>query len=681
MAKPIQIGNPTGLLDMRSNPIDLAQNSYRYRLNWGVEAKSKLCRIPGWVKILDRDLYENFDGHDQLESITGVTGRRPYTFLFEATSSSKSKILLMGTDRVLFALSLGTGNMRVLSDALGVDGVTRWSATQNVDTVILTNDYDPPQYWTFDGAPVEAGNQSVAPIPDLVTLGITRVGVVVTWQGSTFYMNVVKDGVARTHHIFWSDAEKPLSLIAGEESVAGDVELDSQESILAAAPLGNALLVYTTRGIWEVSLVGGEEVFAFAKRYSPEKSSDATLAYRNSLVNMGESHVFMSATGIYEYSFFVAKPTLVEWMHKASSVIFDTIDKSRCDWQIAAFNPNRREIWFSWVAIGEDYPTRTLACNFTFPAASIVDHGFTAFGYFQPNEPVTTLGQWIKENCICDIEEFSEVFGELIKEGGSCRPEESVLCETQPDSFFTTVTQELEDGIVMEDWNEEEDTENSLCARLAPTTISSLCVDEAKRDQCNASKLFVMASAEDFCLKEMSESYYRERCIGYKDSDGNDHRIIAGTETLDVCGTYEVRGYRSILRSGPLAFRDIGNEKELTGFIVDAIAAAALIPGRISMRFGVSSMALDPNDPNCGIVWYDEDPKTLDCVAGSPSSHAANATRPGHLDDLSFPAYAIGRYLYYEITIDNPDSEPIDIGAAVCVQGYVAEVSAKSTRG
>lgn len=478
-------------------------------------------------------------------------------------------------------------------------------------------------------------------------------------------MNYVKDGTAYPHGIFWSDLKKPLSVIESEDSVAGSLELDSGETILAALELGNVLLVYTTLAIWEIAFTNGDgsqdnPIFAAARRYKSEKG-EACLAYKNTLISKGDEHLFAARDGIHSFSLFQSKPVLVEWIHRASSFIYDTLDKSMCDWFIAKYNPDRREVYYSWVNTGDELPTHSLVINTEFPFSGIIDHGFTAFEMFQPNEPVQTLADWILEQCICDSEEYAEVFGEPENEGGPCEEPEAVVCEDQPDSFYTTVTQELEDDIVMEDWNEAEPSENSLCNRLAGTTISSLCVDEARRDQCNAGRYFVMASADDFCLKQLSDGFYRQVCTGFTG-----------------CGTYQTVGYKSILRSGPLAFRDVANEKKLARFLVEAIAATAVVPGQMAVRFGFSSMALDPNQTDCGIVWVTEDPIRLDCVAVATEDHEDDNTRPD--GDLSWPTLAIGQFLYYEITVENPDSDPEDTGASVCMSSYVVEVEAVQRR-
>ncbi|HEX2879084.1 MAG TPA: hypothetical protein VHO25_06070, partial [Polyangiaceae bacterium] len=384
-AKSIPIAPVTGFMDLRSEPDSVPVGGYRYVQNMQVVQKNKLCRMPGWTRLMDRDTrYNNQDFRDQLQSLTGQSTRLPVTFMFEAESSLKQTKLILSTAEFVMALNVGTGNYRRLSSTFG----NVKSAAQTGDTIVLTNDEDPPRYWVFD-------SPDLALIPDLQKLGITRVGNVLSWRGITFYMNITQNGHTFANRILWSDADKPLALIPGEESLAGDLGLDSGEAILAAKPLANIILVYTTRGIWQLGAVGGEEVFAASKRYDPERSSEAVLAYPRTLVSTGDTHVYAAQSAFYEYSLFEPKPKLIEWVHRASSVMFDEIDKANCAGPVAGYDAENHHLWISWPPAGQSLPQRSLVLNTQFPFSTIVDHGFTAFCQFMPREPVQILRDWL----------------------------------------------------------------------------------------------------------------------------------------------------------------------------------------------------------------------------------------------------------------------------------------------
>lgn len=653
MSKSFVIKPTTGPLDLRSEPEDVPVTGARYRLNMQCVQRDRQCRATGWTKFMDRDSgYNNHDMHSQLLDITGRENRRPINFMFEAESTLKQTMLLVGTDEALYSLNVGTGNYRVLSGTLG-----NWKhAAQNRDTIVLTNDQDEPRAWVFDTSDLQT-------IGDLQTLGVTKVGVVVTFRGVTFYMNVVQNGHTQANRILWSDKDNPLSLIPAEESLANDMDLDVGEAILNARPLGNILLIYTTRGIWQLGVTGGDEAFGASKRYDASLSSEGIMAYPRTLVSTGDTHVYLGQSGVYEYSLFESKPKLIEWVHRASVVMFDDMDSANCAGPVSGFDAEHHHIWISWVARGETLPARSLVLNTQFPFASIVDHGFTAFCQFMPREPVLVVRNFILDNCICTEEEFEEEFGDPENEGGQCEEEEPVVCEDTPDALFTTEELELEDGIVMEDWNAEEPSENSMCARLGEVaaSLADLCLTESQSDQCNAARLFVMASAEDYCLKQPGAVYYRELCTGF-----------------EGCGTYETVGYKSILRSGPLNFKNVDDEKVVSNFLAEASVVAAVVPGQMTLRIGASRQALDPN-LDCGIVWQEQVGLSLECQSGATEAeHLANNTRPD--GEFSWPLWWVGSNLYYEIVIDNPNSDPVDIGAGVCFSKFVMNVDGRKVR-
>lgn len=652
MSKSIVIKPVTGFLDLRSEPEDVPVGGYRYIQNMAVVQKNRQCRMPGWSRLMDSDSgYNNPDLHDQLLSLTGKSARHAVNFMFEAESTLKTTMLFAGTEDALFQLNVGTGNWRVLSSTMG-----NWKqGAQNRDTIVFTNDHDEPQYWVFDSPP------ALSAIPDLQELGISKVGVIVTFRGVTFYMNVVQDGHTYAHRVLWSDIDNPLSLIPGEDSLAGDLDIDSGEAILNAKALANVLLVYTTRGIWEISLSSSDIVFSAAKRYDSEKSSESVLAYRNTLVSVGDTHVFMGESAIYEYSLFEPKPKLIEWVHRASSIIFDEIDSANCYGPVAGYDSERHQIWISWVPRGSTLPSRALVLNTQLAFSSIVDHGFTAFCQFMPRLQSTVLRDWLMQNCICTAAQLLEFFGESEGEGGYCQAPTFATCDTQPDSFYNSTPLELEDGIVMEDFNAADPSDNSLCARLNGLTLADTCVAESQSDQCNAARLFVMASASDFCLKQTSDSYYRDHCTAFT-----------------ACGTYEQRGYKSILRSGPLSFKNFEDEKRLENFVVEASVVDQMVPSQLALRVGASMQALDPN-LECGIVWQTQIPRDLKCQGGATEAqHLANNTRPD--GRFEWPMYWIGTNLYFELTIENTKSTPRDTGGAVCFSKFVMEITPQPVR-
>lgn len=208
-------------------------------------------------------------------------------------------------------------------------------------------------------------------------------------------------------------------------------------------------------------------------------------------------------------------------------------------------------------------------------------------------------------------------------------------------------------GITSEDWQRDA-AEGSLRTALAGVTVQDLC-GAVFTNECSAGTLFIMAATADRCIKQLSDVLFREWCIGF-----------------EKCGTYENRGYLSIARSGPISLSSPSSDKTWTRFNVEAEPDVAVIPGRISLRIGVAATALDPNLVSCPIYWEAlMDPATgqpfkLQCLSDkTEAQHEADGTRPDKR--YEWPMFHAGKFHYFEITIHNQDSSPLDVGAGVTI--------------
>lgn len=675
MGKTIDFKPGRMTMDARSNPGDLDLKEFRYVLNWRLKTKERLCRSPGFDKAFTTEDYNNQDLRDQLLSLTGMEEREPITFLFEAISTRKTTKLIAGTSRVLFALNSGIGNYKVISDQYGTAS-TRWRAAQLEDIVLFSNNLDALVYWHFDQGITEAGNQSVAPVPQLVDLEITRAGVVIEWKGHIFLMNVTVSGQVRGHTIYWCNYNNPLDWLPSDASTAGNVDLDSDETILGALELGNRLLVYTNKNIWEGLATGDEEAFTFAKRYATDNRENC-LFYPRTLISKGDQHVFAGKDGIYVYSLFMDKPNRTEWIHKASSIMFDSINETLCETHVAAFDSIRKELIFSYATGDNEIPNKSLILNAEYPFASEYDHGFSAMCMFTSKGTEILIRDFLREQCICQDEDlgFTEEGGFCAGEGesepltttdddpltmtddtpltttGSGASEEPVSCPDPPTSIYTIASRTETYGaesIDVEDWDEATADPDSLCAQLEDITLQEFCAGESGSDTCNSGTRFLAASSTDYCIKEFSDNFYREICIDF-----------------DGCGEYELTGYKSKVRSGPISAGESKHEKRFVRFGLEADHVSQVTPSVFRLRIGQHAQAVDPNNDQCGIIWQYQDNKNIDCIGGNAASHATNATRPS--EPYEWPLFYENGYLYYELSVENPAADPIDTGGECCL--------------
>jgi hypothetical protein len=663
----------SGSMDARSSADELQLSEFRYKKNLRLITKNKVRRASGFDKLMTREGFNNEDLHDQLLSLTDFDARLPVTFLFQATSTRKSTKLLAGTSKALYAQNVSTGNWKIISDIYGTD-VTRWRAAQVQDTVIFSNNYDALVAWQFDQGITEDDNQSVAEIPDLRdTIELTKAGVVVAWKGHIFLMNVVVSGAVYSNAIYWCDFNNPTSWLPSDASTAGNAEVDNGETILAAKVLQNRLLIFTNRGIHELQAVGGERVFALATRYYSQEG-DSCLFYPNTLVSKGDELVYAGADGIYVFSQFMDKPKRVDWIHKASSVMFDSINRSDCETHVAGYDVENKELLFSYATGDNSLPNETLVLHTEHPHAHVVDHGFSAMTMFVLKDNILIMRDFLLNNCICDNEGLDEYWDQFEKEGQFCdgsEPEEPV-CDDPPTSLFTTDTRTTSfdgDEVITEDWAVEEASEDSLCEQLGSVTLNSLCELEARADECNSGQRFVVASSTDYCLKEFSDNFYREMFLDLEEDDPD----------YDECGNYERLGYQSVLRSGPINGGVTDQEKRWSRFEIEAAHVDQATPSQFEVRIGNHSQAVDPNNDNCGILWDEQDAKDIDCLSGDTAEgHASAGTRPSETYD--WPLYYKGNYLYFELTIANPDLDPEDTGGDVTISRMSIEMEVIKTR-
>lgn len=693
------------------------------RQNVRVTDSGGTCRRPGWTKFLDRANYNNEDLHDQLLNLQEYyldrnvpfspqsditiyppsaqhcattkqlrgTGRQAVTFLFSAISVSGDRKLLAGTQNRIYGFNEPKGNWKILSDAYGGDPDTlgiserRWMADQALDTVVFTNGFDPVLAWPFDGPTYGCSMQAVSEIPSLGEIGVTRAGVVFAWKGIMFLGDVEMDGERKQHRLVWSDFEKPTSFVPSNASVANFQDLPQGERILAGKALGDSCLIYTTKGIWEMQFVSGDQIFSFRSVYSEPEHGAACLFYRFTLASTGQEHIYAGRDGIYAFNLFLPQPDRVEWMHAASAEIFDTIEEQRCDSHTAWFDPSAKEYWISWVERGEAFPRRTLVFSTRYHSNDIVDHGFTAFCTSLPDQRPTLL-QWMLDNLIClrsELPEVADIITPTVKEGGYCLEEPVIDCtssqtlilRTDPDEpdevpcgvtgseddpllsatdeilttetdnsllaicqnrhlpIYTAKTKDL-DGRLIEDYDAPADSE-SLCSYLETTGIDELC------DECESPGLLIMASAVDWCLKQNGGAYYRERCVNCAD-----------------CGEYVRDPYRSFIRSGALDGGWARENKNVRSLEVEFEAEQQAIPSALEIRIGHSAQAVDPNNGACGLVWRPLQPKDLKCISDrGGQQHLDAGTRPNK--SLSWTFLFTGKYFYVEMAVDG-------INGAVC---------------
>lgn len=541
--------------------------------------------------------------------------REAVTMLGEIVSSTGRK-LIAGTMSRVYEYNQSAGNWRILADGLGNAGYTvaqcgcnsvRGSMATMGLYMLYTNGFDYPSIYVLGEMQDNCGRQDMVPISDLVALGITRAGGVVVWKGFVIFFDITEAGTRMGGTFIWSDLETPDSYIESDTSLAGRISVAVGQTILAMAPLGNWLMCYTDKGIYRITLVGGEDIFNIEEIKGVGGNA---LKFKYSLIVTGSAHMWLGESDVLYFTQFDTAPIHVPWITKAAGIIFNgmseddaeyaPINRESCNLVTGGWSEEKREAWLSWPTGENTCPNVTLRFNLKFNTADLVDHGFTSYLTFRADlRP--TVGEWMEDMGICP--RASKVaMGP--KDGPACTIEQ-LEAVVDPPLYIR---------------NPEEDPDlpvhpRSLCARLAGLSMDDFCVD------CAAPATFITASAEDFTLKQQEDDYYFREMLG------------GGVEAYDAYSCtgqyYEYRGYDTLMQEGAQDYRT-DSEKLVKRIELEAQPLPQSTPSDLEMEVGYSNQA------GC-LKWVAIRSVPFECPT------VAENVRPDN--SLLFPTWRRGRYI------------------------------------
>lgn len=554
----------------------------------------------------------------QLHHLSGC--REAVTMLQEIVSASGRKLIAATMSRV-YELNQSSGNWRILADGLGNSGYTTGQCTCNSvrgvsatlgGDLLYTNNFDAPSSYFLGDDSSGCGLAAMQPITDLVALNITRAGGVVTWKGFVIFYDITEDGERKGGTVLWGDFESASSFIESDTSFAGSTTVAVGETILAAAPLGNWLILYTDKSIIRVTLVGGEDVFNFEVIY---KGGNA-LKYKFSLVNAGDQHLYVGESDIFVMTQFDTRPINVAWITRAAGMMFNgiseddatysPINRDACNLVTGGWSDEKREAWISWPTGDNVCPNVTLRLNLKFGTADFIDHGFTAFLTFRSDDR-PTVGEWMEDLGICPRGSKVAVG---IKDGPVCTNAESAV--VNPPLYIRNETEDPDLPIAA----------RSLCALLTGKTLSDYC------DDCVPVATFITASAVDFCLKQQEDDVYYREMLG-----GN----MAAYDAYSCQGQYYHHdGYDTVMQQGAEGYRN-ADEKMVKMIGVEAEPLPQSTPSSLVAEVGYAPT------PNC-FTWQTIRALDFECRSAlTASQRAAYGIRSD--STFYFPCWRRGIYL------------------------------------
>lgn len=324
----------------------------------------------------------------------------------------------------------------------------RWNAAQTGNTVFLGHTEERCYTWSPQSRMrlVNGRWLGLDPVADLIALGISRPQAVASCMGFTFIANVVEEGVIRAGRLFWSDAGAPAAWLPGGESLAGFVDLG--EAIIALAVFDNRIRVYTYRSIWDGTLVGGDEVWRFTRRYE----GDNMPAHPRAVVSTGGEHLWIGRSRVWKMGLADYEPIALEWLDDAAGAIFKGVapgflkdlppgvttpfcgmPPEPCHLAHGWWSESRRLVCFSWATDGLVNDRSLFICPDS-QGSCVVDAGFTAGceGAERPAGSLTTA-QFFRKIGLCPL-----TVG--VNEGQAFEPEGSAplrpaLCLVNPDEL------------------------------------------------------------------------------------------------------------------------------------------------------------------------------------------------------------------------------------------------------
>lgn len=261
-----------------------------------------------------------------------------------------------------------------------------WVGTELAGIPVLTNNVNPPQYWTalnlasdLDTLP----NWTAALGANSYCRSIRAFGPYLV------ALNVTIATVAHPHGVLWSHPADPGSMPASWDYTdptvdAGLTELSDANagSIVDGLPLRGQFIIYKENATWLMRLVGGQYIMQF----DPFLIASGILApHCAALTGDGKYHFVATGDDIIIHDGITAKSILDKRMRRE---LFGRIDVANYNACHVFAVPTKREMWFAYPEIGSSTVTRALIWNygagvgvdgvlyesaFTYPSAAVAD--------------------------------------------------------------------------------------------------------------------------------------------------------------------------------------------------------------------------------------------------------------------------------------------------------------------
>lgn len=185
---------------------------------------------------------------------------------------------------------------------------------------------------------------------------------------------------------------------------------------------------------------------------------------------------------------------------------------------------------------------------------------------------------------------------------------------------------------------------------------------------CSEAQDLLGVSGSDWSLKSLGKVFFREFVTLLDSSDL--------TVDVPLDAEYYVAGYRSQMKGMiPSGLSD--REKHIRRTSLELEAAEQDAPCVLALRIGNSHNLSDPNsdDPKCSVLW--NDPKSIPLACSNAATIAAMKSKNQRPDSpFKWKTYQTGKYLYFDLVIENRDGTPA-IGGDSSISQMAFDLTAK----
>lgn len=257
----------------------------------------------------------------------------PY-WLQQYSATTSTKYLIVAGLTAVYALDSSGVSTDITGTAPTGTADDRWAGGVLFGVLGMTNGVDVPMFW--------AGN--------LASNLATFTGWNSAWRCKSLRpfknywvaLNITKSGTAYPHMVKWSHTADPGSAPSSWDETdpaldAGEVNLDGQDVIVDALPLGDALIIYKERSAYAMRYIGGSQIFAFERL-----PLDHGMRAKGCGAVCPAGHVVLTASDLVLTNGQSSRSIVAG---KARTWLFDTLDPTKAHRAFIVTNTDRREVW------------------------------------------------------------------------------------------------------------------------------------------------------------------------------------------------------------------------------------------------------------------------------------------------------------------------------------------------